>query len=183
MITKAERILRWEERRLSLPVEKFCGGCSRTLPIDSFRVEHPRRPYAGIKCNTCKYKDKSDMHESTPHKFIRRAFSQLKSARARDTVGHRSYKWDLKVEQLLDLYDAQEGKCAITGMPMTHKRINASQGVDGNHSIISIDRIDNDGHYEINNMQLVCKRVNLMKGPLDQDVFIDWCRAVAETSN
>ena len=42
----------------------------------------------------------------------------------------------------------------------------------------SVDRIDSNGCYTPDNVQLVCVRVNLMKGPLDQSVFFALSRLV-----
>jgi hypothetical protein len=43
----------------------------------------------------------------------------------------------------------------------------------------SVDRIDSDGGYTPDNVQLVCVRVNLMKGPLDQSMFFRMCHVIA----
>jgi len=53
--------------------------------------------------------------------------------------------------------------CAITGLPMVHHSHDPMQ--------ISIDRINSDGHYDINNVQLVCKWVNLAKSNTADDEF------------
>lgn len=43
----------------------------------------------------------------------------------------------------------------------------------------SVDRIDSEYGYTEDNVQLVCSRVNLMKGPLPQQTFFDLCRIIA----
>jgi hypothetical protein len=43
----------------------------------------------------------------------------------------------------------------------------------------SVDRIDSNGGYTHDNVQLVCVRINLMKGPLQQSTFFNMCRVVA----
>ena len=53
------------------------------------------------------------------------------------------------------LIDAQDGLCALTGIPLQY---------DGDHEdpelLCSLDRIDSDGHYEAENLQVVCKFAN-----------------------
>ena len=45
---------------------------------------------------------------------------------------------------------------------------------------MSIDRIDSNIGYEVGNIQLVDKRINMMKGSLSNKDFIDLCCKVAE---
>jgi hypothetical protein len=81
----------------------------------------------------------------------------------------------MKIEDLLALYEAQGGLCAITLIPMTtgiregRKRTN-----------VSIDRIDSSKGYSLDNIQLVCTIVNLMKLDMTQTEFTKWCAAVAD---
>lgn len=56
---------------------------------------------------------------------------------------------------VLDLFEVQQGYCAITGIKMTH--------IFGNPRNISIDRIDNARGYEDGNIQLVCMAANFAK--------------------
>lgn len=56
------------------------------------------------------------------------------------------------------LIDAQEGLCALTGIPLQF---------DGDHDdqelLASLDRIDSDGQYEVDNLQVVCRFANRWK--------------------
>jgi hypothetical protein len=52
----------------------------------------------------------------------------------------------------------QEDKCALTGIPLQY------HGEHIDHQLLpSLDRIDSDGHYAENNLQVVCKFVNKWK--------------------
>ena len=44
---------------------------------------------------------------------------------------------------------------------------------------ISIDRIDSDQGYYIDNIQLVVPKINMMKFTYSQDDFIDMCKLVS----
>lgn len=45
---------------------------------------------------------------------------------------------------------------------------------------LSVDRIDSNKGYEPDNIQLVDKRINMMKQSLSNDEFIELCCKVAE---
>ncbi|MFN7169608.1 MAG: hypothetical protein ACK4NV_21375, partial [Pannonibacter sp.] len=65
-----------------------------------------------------------------------------------------------------ELLDLQENRCALTGLPLRFG------GRDpNNHFLPSLDRKDSDGHYELGNLQVVCKFVQFWKGSSpDEDV-------------
>jgi len=59
------------------------------------------------------------------------------------------------VDDVITIYERQVGKCAISGVKMDH--------CPNKLTSISIDRIDSDIGYTLNNTQLVCQFVNLGK--------------------
>ncbi len=65
-----------------------------------------------------------------------------------------------------DLLEAQEGLCALTDIQLQF---------DGEHEdvelLCSLDRIDSDGHYELGNLQIVCRFVNRWKCTDDNALF------------
>lgn len=61
----------------------------------------------------------------------------------------------MTIDELLDMANTQQFKCAITGLPMTT--------IEHCYTSISIDRINSNRHYSIDNVQLVCKGINLGK--------------------
>ncbi|MBB3236142.1 hypothetical protein [Phyllobacterium endophyticum] len=66
---------------------------------------------------------------------------------------------DRELEPYLSaLLDAQEGLCAITGLQLQHHGYE-----DDKELLCSLDRIDSDGHYEFDNLQIVCRFVNRWK--------------------
>jgi hypothetical protein len=83
----------------------------------------------------------------------------------------------LTLDQLTQIYDRQEGKCAISKIPMTH--ICGKGHVPTN---ISIDRIDNSGGYQADNVRLVCHVFNRMRSDLSAEEFVSYCRIVAQAN-
>jgi len=86
---------------------------------------------------------------------------------------------DISKEEVYKLYLKQGGKCALSGVEMTHIRTHDVEG-DTN---ISIDRIDPEGLYDIENIQLVCKRVNFMKHNNNQKNFLNWVGLIYNNTN
>jgi hypothetical protein len=77
-------------------------------------------------------------------------------------------------ERAMQLFDAQEARCALTGVSLTLCR--PSKG----ETTASLDRIDSDSFYVEGNLQWVHKVVQSMKMALPQDEFILWCDKVAK---
>ena len=82
----------------------------------------------------------------------------------------RNLEHSITYEDLMALYEQQEGKCALTGRSMTT--------ITKDPDVISLDRIDNDKGYTRDNIQLVTGQVNRCKNAYTVEEFIDMCRAV-----
>jgi len=87
----------------------------------------------------------------------------------------RNLEWNLTLDDIADIYERQDKKCALTGWDIQFPEI----GHPCNFSC-SIDRVDSKKHYTIDNIQLVDGRVNMMKGKWEQDLFIQACKAVSK---
>lgn len=61
------------------------------------------------------------------------------------------------------LWDTQCGRCAITNLPMLYERRNPRS--------VSIDRIDSNLGYSPDNIQLVCRFINLAKQQYSNEVM------------
>lgn len=79
----------------------------------------------------------------------------------------------MSLDFLEDLYNKQNGKCAISGFDMTY--ITGSGRVPTN---ISIDRIDSNIGYVRDNVQLVCIQANKMKAELTMKELKTWVEAI-----
>lgn len=149
--------------------EKKCPGCGvQFKPItykqiycckscgDKVRSKDPARQQR-YKMHQINYNSKSVRH------FLMRLLN--KKSRGRH----------LDIDYVLGIYDAQKGRCALSGVEMTH--IAGHGRVPTN---ISIDRIDSSKGYVKGNIQLVCCAVNVAKSNWPQQDFIEMCKRVAD---
>lgn len=89
-----------------------------------------------------------------------------------------SREFNLSIEYAYDLFEKQNGLCALSGIPLyfaqTYKEIQAGMNT------ASLDRIDYKQGYVIGNVQWVHKDINWMKQKLSQADFIQYCCAIAD---
>jgi endogenous inhibitor of DNA gyrase (YacG/DUF329 family) len=69
---------------------------------------------------------------------------------------------DLTNVYMYELFHAQKGVCAISGLPMT-LNTNSKKLADKSPFYASVDRIDNDLGYVQGNVQFVCLGINYMR--------------------
>ena len=77
---------------------------------------------------------------------------------------------------LLDKLEAQDYKCALTGVSLTCDLILGEDSLTN----ASVDRIVAGGPYTADNIQMVCKAVNQWRGAIPIDEFVEWCRRVVD---
>jgi hypothetical protein len=88
----------------------------------------------------------------------------------------RIVPFKLTIEELWDLYIAQDRKCNLTGWDICFKTRKSSKV--NRDQTASLDRIDSNGIYELGNVQWVHKDIQSVKWDLSNREVIDWCRKV-----
>jgi len=86
----------------------------------------------------------------------------------------RNLPFALTKEYLWELYESQNGKCALSQVPIKFGRVYFKY-----ETTASLDRIDSSKGYIEGNVQWVHKLVNLMKNSISQEDFIQICYLVA----
>jgi len=156
-----------------------CNGCKQELPLSEFRVRAGKtaekegragKPYG--QCKQCNRKRTIEKSNGDMSHAVRALLWSGGSRRGRGAERSRKH---LKLEQLNQLYVKQKGKCALTGYELT-----AIRGKENFPTNVSIDRIDNSKGYTIDNIQLVCRKANTMKGEETQSELLDWCTAILQ---
>ncbi|RLI49685.1 hypothetical protein DRO61_04745 [Candidatus Bathyarchaeota archaeon] len=163
-----------ETRECIKKESKRCPGCKEVKEIIAFNKDMSASDGRQTYCKPCGTKNLSKWGSSF-NGYIVKLFKDLKSNARR-----RNIKIEIDKEDIIQLYEKQKGLCALSGEKMTHKREAGTQRKNPNHIYnISVDRINPRNHYTVDNIQLVCNRMNTIKWDLDQDLFIDLCKKVA----
>lgn len=152
-----------------LPDAKRCTLCRELKPAASFSIQTAggkRRPRLHSYCRPCAV--------TRPQRNPRTYFSSTLAA-IRSCPGRATLDPAVTPELLIQLFDAQRGRCALTGMLMSLVRGRGHLATNA-----SIDRIDSAIGYTPTNIQLVTFWANLAKGSLTAADFITYCARVAE---
>jgi hypothetical protein len=81
------------------------------------------------------------------------------------------------LKELWDLFVKQNRQCALTKLPLRFNSTNNKR--DGT---ASLDRIDSNKEYTIDNVQWVHREINYMKQAYSQSHFIELCKLVVENN-
>lgn len=148
--------------------EKPCKTCG-----EIFKPNSGAQLYCSVECGF----GSSRYHHQTPkqYKLITNNWSRYLS-RLLYSAGRR--KDSLTRDDLLDLLEKQNYKCALSGVELTcllekGKRFWTNA---------SVDRIKAGGPYTKDNVQLVCRGLNSWRSSIPVEEFIWWCEQVVNHS-
>lgn len=120
----------------------------------------------GSVCRSCA---RSNENPYRFHRGIRETWFNIVKAMA----ARRNIKFEITIDDVADMYEKQNGECALSGWRLTTAKNLKDQ-------TISIDRIDSSKGYSLDNIQLVHKHINLMKHIYSVDQYISACKAVTQ---
>ncbi len=156
---------------------KKCPKAGQLQPASCFPSNKSASDGLSSNCRVCR----NASITVSAHAFIRNLFTNSKSrANEHDTP------FDMEVEDWLAIYDAQEGKCALSGIEMTftydnnHPTVNAGAKHRKWPYNISPDQIDAGKGYVRGNVQFVCAQVNMMKGELSIEALVHISRKIVD---
>jgi hypothetical protein len=147
---------------------KDCPSCGQTQ-------SYLRKNYAeeslrvGKECKKCSAKTNPKNHIGWYRGIRVSWFNQFKSGAA-----DRGLNWDLTLDDVANLLQEQDYKCALTGWSIEFPESGHPQAAPA-----SIDRIDSKKAYTKENTQLLTRQVNMMKQQYSQEDFIKVCHAVS----
>lgn len=95
----------------------------------------------------------------------------------RRKASERGIDFSISIEDVDRLYKAQHGKCALSNQNIYFGTSNSQKDTN-----VSIDRIDSNKSYQVDNIQLVTKEVNFMKYSLTQETFLKNCICIAQNT-
>jgi len=122
-----------------------------------------------------KHKDTYNHKHLYNYKYTKAYRSRNKENYLRHLLSYKHRYEKITLDNLINLWDEQSGKCAISGLDLTF-----TQNSGFTITNASIDRIDSTKDYELDNIQLVGSMINRMKTDLPQDEFIKLCGIIWE---
>jgi hypothetical protein len=179
------------------PWDKTCYQCKETKPTDQFakRSSKSLRLYRNI-CTDCwnayyrklrdtderRAKDAAKMREwrgNPENKEKERKRRHAANAASPATVFRMAIHnarmrapIEITRDDLWRLWEAQHGKCALTGIAMTWAKGKIQP------TSISLDRIDSSLNYTVDNVRFICHAVNAFKGVGSDDEMLVMARAI-----
>lgn len=94
----------------------------------------------------------------------------------RNSAKHRKLVFEVTIEEAWTKFQAQDGKCALSGLSL---KFTTNSTASRSDTTASLDRIDSDLGYVPGNIQWIHKRLQGVKGGMPQAEFLLWCKLVA----
>lgn len=142
---------------------RWCSTCSGCGVEQAYtRKDHAKQSHLqDWQCKKCVSESKA-FHANQSVGNSQRMFNRIKN-----TAKDRQIYFDLTVESMMSKFS---GKCALTGWDIS---------IAFRSETASLDRIDSNKGYVIDNIQWVHKMVNMTKNKYSQDEFVKMCKAIA----
>lgn len=152
----------------------YCHSCKTYKPIEEFYKDSSAKCRNGYsrECKTCESKRKkiqrANRNTNDKNNFLKRLLYGCKSRALQYKI-----PYDLTLDYMIDVFDSQNGKCALSGLDMTTIRKSGKNPFNA-----SIDRIVPNRGYIKGNVRLVCNHINMMRSNLEDEQLIDFCKAI-----
>lgn len=169
-----------------------CFRCHRDLPIDQFqplfsvssglksiRPSVRRQVALHPHCWKCREQEKGQWTEHPKYSPGLDRYWSLAIQRINAGARSRGLLVGIDKDDLLGLFLKQDGRCALTGLEMDWRAKGGTGRGQRALSAPSADRIDSQGNYTLDNVQIVMNAVNVMKNDLSTDQFVALCEQVA----
>lgn len=150
---------------------RYYKPCSNCGNMQSYLRKNYAEESLRLKklCKSCSNKETDNSHRGW-HRGIRISwYNKFKTG-----AETRGILWNLTIDDIADLMELQDFKCALTGWDIAFPECGPPEKAPA-----SIDRIDSALGYTKENSQLLTRQVNMMKQQYSQEDFIAVCKAVA----
>lgn len=162
------RRVQWEKLKSAPKGRKYCFHCDKIKPSSEFNKGGRSKAKLSTYCRPCAAHWAKKRSSKSPLGRLRVAFNTAKGAARR-----KNLPCTLTVEDLVGMWDAQNGKCFYSNVAMSYAGNMLPESV-------SIDRIDSSKGYIQSNVVLCCTYINKMKNNQPLEEFFRWCRLVVE---
>lgn len=163
LLMPKKRAYEWNAMKIGIDpnTPRMCKGCNKLLPVGMFPLNG--NGYYEGECLTCKGERMKKQYSAI--KAARTDYYWEKRLRAlRQGAIRRGLSFNLTIDDLRAVYERQDKRCWYTGEPLV---------------IDSIDRIDVERGYAPDNIIMCEKYVNVFRGDMSRDAFIDLCHKIA----
>jgi hypothetical protein len=155
--------------------KKYCSICKENKSIDDFNKNSATNNGLQSHCKDCGH-NLSKKRFSTLDGFMLRLYHNVVHNLKKRA---KNLECEITKEDLINLYNKQEGYCKLSGIKMTH----LAYTTKGNNNVlnpwnVSVDRIDSTKGYTKNNIQLVSVLINRMKSDQKDEQFYDMCQLI-----
>ena len=152
-----------------------CHICGEYLPVTEFGYSghYPYRDNHDSRCRKCRVKQTTECKKKYSGDYALSKILQMRFLSARDRANKKGIPFNLTKEYLKELWDKQEGKCAISGIEMTFDQCKGRTATN-----VSIDQINPNEGYVVGNVQLVCMAMNQFKSDFGMDEVYMFCEAI-----
>lgn len=164
---------------------KICANAAATIWKNNNRERYRERQHAHYVANKTRiqerYKKRYIEHKDEIAAYHINFYSDI-SNKAKNLVSRtkryskeKGLPFDIDADYLVQLYNGQQGKCAITKMPL-----NLTRGYGRQPDSLSLDRkLPVDG-YTKGNVRFICDAINVMKSDMTDEQMYKWAARVVD---
>ena len=158
-------------------IEQYKAG-RKVLNIAKEVNSYPKKIQKILKSNGVEFR-KKDCYLSGPDNPKFTGYEELQGselARIKAGAKNRNLEFSVSPEYIWNLFLEQDRKCKYTGIELFFARNNLEYRMGESNA--SLDRIDSSLGYVEGNVHWIHKRINIMKGNMGEQEFLDFCEAV-----
>lgn len=167
--------------KLNFPEEQvapsvfFCDKCREEKDISSLKCP-PGRRQRQLVCYQCvraaaprmSGEQQKERKYANVTNYFRSIHSHIKNRCKKTNI-----EYDITAQDLINMYQTQNQRCKLSNMRMEIQNQNKKIAP-------SVDRINPKGGYTLDNIQLVCWIVNVMKSDNQEEEFIKICHCISK---
>ena len=161
----------WKDGKLK------CHICNQYFDPNIFHIaggsKYGIRDNRDTRCPNCKIQQNKLARSNYTNDTKLNKVLQTRWFGAKDRASSKNIPFTITKEDLLNIWEKQQGLCAISKIPMTYE-------LDSGRvfSNVSIDQKIPGKGYTIDNVQLVCMAVNQLKSDFEMDTILYICKQI-----